>query len=57
MPVHTTTKNGKPAYQWGNTGKKYTYTAGNAASRERAKKKAIQQGLAVANRTGTKPEL
>jgi hypothetical protein len=57
MPVHTTTKNGKPAYQWGSSGAKYTYTSGNAASREKAKKKAIQQGLAVAHRTGTKPEL
>ncbi len=56
MPVHTTTKNGKPAYQWGNQAK-YTYTPGNKASRERAKKKAIAQGLAVARSTGTKPEL
>jgi hypothetical protein len=57
MPVHKTTKNGKPAYQWGKSGAKYTYTTGNTASRERAKKKAIDQGLAVARRTGTKPEL
>ena len=57
MPVHRTTTNGKPAYQWGKTGKKYSYTAGNESSRERAKKRAIQQGLAVAKRTGTKPEL
>ncbi len=57
MPVHTTTKNGKPAYQWGSSGAKYTYVPGNKASRERAKKLAIQQGLAVAHRTGTKPEL
>ena len=57
MPIHTTTKNGRPAYQWGQSGAKYTYTAGNAASREKAKKKAINQGLAVARRTGTKPEL
>ena len=34
MPVHPTTKNGRPAYQWGTSGAKYTYTAGNAASRE-----------------------
>jgi len=57
MPVRRTTTNGKPAYQWGKTGKKYSYTAGNESSRERAKKRAIQQGLAVAKRTGTKPEL
>jgi hypothetical protein len=57
MPVHTTTKNGKPAYQWGQHGAKYTYTPGNKVSREKAKKKAINQGLAVAKREGTKPEL
>ncbi|GMU26172.1 MAG: hypothetical protein AMXMBFR16_10770 [Candidatus Uhrbacteria bacterium] len=57
MPVHRTTANGKPAYQWGEAGKKYTYTPNNAASRLAAKKKAIKQGLAVAQRTGKKPEL
>lgn len=57
MPIHRTTVDGKPAYQWGKTGKKYSYTAGSESSRERAKKKAIQQGLAVAKRTGTRPEL
>ena len=57
MPVRRTTVDGKPAYQWGKTGKKYSYTAGNESSRERAKKRAIKQGLAVAKRTGTRPEL
>lgn len=52
MPVHRTTKNGKPAYQYGTTGAKYVYAAGNEASREAAKKKAIKQGLAIARRTG-----
>jgi hypothetical protein len=57
MPVHRTTKNGKPAFQWGKHGAKYPYTPGNKSSLTRAKKKAIDQGLAVAKRTGTKPEL
>jgi len=57
MPVHRTTIDGQPAFQWGTTGKKYIYKAGNAASRLKAKKKAIKQGLAVARRTGTTPEL
>lgn len=57
MPVHRTTLNGKPAYQWGDTGKKYTYAAGNVQSRERAKKKAINQGLAVAYKNKEKPDL
>lgn len=51
MPIHRTTKNGKPAFQYGN-GAKYSYTSGNAASRERAKQKAIDQALAIAHRTG-----
>jgi len=57
MPVRRTTKNGQPAYQYGTTGAKYPYTAGNKASRERAKKKAIKQALAIARRTGTEPHL
>jgi hypothetical protein len=57
MPVHRTTKNGKPAYQWGTHGAKYAYTPGNRASMETARKRAVAQGLAVARRTGTKPEL
>lgn len=57
MPVHRTTKNGKPAYQWGEHGAKYTYIPGNKASLMAAKKKAMAQGLAVARRTGTKPHL
>jgi len=57
MPVHRTTVKGKPAYQWGATGKKYPYTPGNKASRERAKERARAQGLAAARRMGAKPHL
>ncbi len=52
MPVHRTTKNGKPAYQYGTTGAKYVYVSGNEASRKAAEQKAIKQGLAIARRTG-----
>jgi hypothetical protein len=52
MPLHRTTKDGKPAFQYGTTGAKYAYTPGNTASREAARKKAIQQALAIARRTG-----
>ncbi len=52
MPLHRTTKNGKPAFQYGTKGAQYTYTPGNTASREAAKKKAIKQALAIAHRTG-----
>jgi len=47
MPVRRTTKDGKPAYQWGDSGKKYAYTPGNDESRERAKRKARQQARAI----------
>jgi hypothetical protein len=47
MPLRQTTLNGKPAYQWGTTGKKYSYTPGNAAQRELAKRKALEQGKAI----------
>ncbi len=47
MPVKRTTKDGKPAYQYGDMGKKYTYAAGDEASRKRAKKQATDQGQAI----------
>jgi hypothetical protein len=47
MPVHRS-KDGKgPYYQWGESGKKYHYEAGDAQSRERAKEKAEKQGRAA----------
>lgn len=55
MPVRRTTLNGKPAYQWGTSGKKYTYTAGNKASRTRAKQAAERQGRTIESR-GYKPK-
>lgn len=57
MPVKRVTSGGKPAFRWGEHGKAYPYTPGNKASMDAAKKRAIAQGLAVARRTGTKPEL
>jgi hypothetical protein len=47
MPVHTTTKAGQPAKQWGEHGHKYTYTANNPESRQRATEKAEAQGKAA----------
>jgi len=57
MPVRKVTVKGRPAFQWGASGKKYPYTPGNKASMMAAKKKAIDQGLAVAYATKTKPVL
>ena len=47
MPVKRTTKDGKPAYKWGDSGKAYTYKAGDKEARERAKRKAQKQGKAA----------
>lgn len=57
MPVGKCTEGGKPGYRWGESGKCFTYTPDNKQSQAAAKMKAIKQGLAVAYRTGTKPEL
>lgn len=54
MPVKACSVGGKPGYKWGDNGKCYTYTAGDDASRKAAKKKAINQGLAIGN--GKLPE-
>ena len=48
MPVMRCTENGKPGYKWGKEGNAcFTYTGGDASSRERAKKKAEEQGRAI----------
>lgn len=57
MPVRQVKIDGKNGFKWGKTGKFYPYTPGNAASMKRAKQRAIDQGLAVAYKEGTKPEL
>lgn len=47
MPVHRGVDSKGPYYQWGDSGKKYHYTAGNDMSRERAKSKARDQAQAA----------
>lgn len=47
MSVQKTTKDEKPAYKFGKSGKAYTYKAGDKASRERAKARALKQGRAI----------
>lgn len=47
MPIIRTTSGGKPAYKYGESGKPYTYTAGDAASRKAARDKAARQGRAI----------
>ena len=57
MPIHRTTKNGKPALQYGSRGAKYVYTPGNKRSREVARKKCIKQALAIERRSGVPADL
>lgn len=47
MPVRRKEDGDGPYYQWGESGKKYHYEAGNKKSREQAKKKAEKQGQAA----------
>ena len=47
MPVQACRLNNKPGFKWGNSGRCYTYTAGNDAGRRRARNKAETQGRAV----------
>ena len=52
MPIKRVIVKGKPAYKWGDTGKAYTYTSGDEASRKRAKKRAIKQSIAAGEMPG-----
>ena len=47
MPVHRSKDAKGPYYQWGDSGKKYHYEAGNSKSRDQAKAKAEKQGKAA----------
>ena len=47
MPVKDCTLNNEPGYKWGDEGKCYTYSPKNEGSKNKAKKQAIIQGLAI----------
>ena len=47
MPVKACQEKGKPGYKYGDAGKCYTYTPGNAASKNRAFNAASKQGRAI----------
>ena len=47
MPVQRCRENGKPGFKFGESGKCYTYIAGDKASKERARAKAEKQGRAI----------
>ena len=51
MPIKNCTKDGAPGYRWGSknnpSAKCYTYSPGDKASQERARKRAEKQGAAI----------
>src|SRR6266511_2305050 len=51
MPVTSCTSDGKPGYKWGDTGKCYTYAAGDSDAAAEAKRKAFVQGVAAGETT------
>ena len=56
MPVRRTTYKGKPGFQWGSSGKVYTYTQGNAEEERKAKRRAELQGRAIEASKRYKPK-
>lgn len=54
MPIKSCEENGKPGYKWGDSGKCYTYTSKDEIERNKAKKKAIVQGIAIGEYQSTK---
>jgi len=52
MPVKRGKDSKGPYYRWGNSGKKYHYTANNKSSRTRAHNNAARQGRAIKARGG-----
>lgn len=47
MPMQRCSKGGKPGFRWGNEGVCYTYDPKSEASRNTAKRKAFNQGIAI----------
>jgi len=47
MPVKECQDSGKPGYKYGDSGKCYTYTPNDAIERNKAKRQAIIQGIAI----------
>jgi len=47
MPVQECQEDNKPGFKWGITGKCYTYTEGDDASRKKARENAGEQGRAI----------
>jgi hypothetical protein len=60
MPVTPCQQDGKPGYRWGQGGRCFTYDAKDEAAKDAAKKKALQQGVAISysqKRAGKQPDI
>ena len=47
MPIESCRKDNKPGLRWGTHGACFTYTAGDAGSRGRARQQALRQSRAI----------
>jgi SPP1 gp7 family putative phage head morphogenesis protein len=56
MPVTACQANGRPGFKWGDVGKCYIYIPGNERSKNRAKQKALFQGIAIGERPGVRKD-
>jgi hypothetical protein len=54
MPLTRCSEDGKPGWKWGESGKCYTFTRGDAASERAARKKARDQAVAIAGNRARK---
>jgi hypothetical protein len=50
MPVKECSSENKPGYKWGDEGKCYTYDPKNLGQKNKAKKQAIIQGIAIGDK-------
>lgn len=60
MPVQQCQKDGRPGYRWGQGGRCFTYDPADEGAKDRAKKKAQQQGVAISysqKRAGKQPDI
>ena len=47
MPIKRCELNGEPGFKWGDMGKCYTYDPDSLSEKQKARKKALKQGIAI----------
>lgn len=55
MPLKRCQDGGRPGWQYGDSGKCYTYAPGDAQSEAAAKLKAAKQAIAISRESGGRP--